>query len=450
MNRAHHTNDQPRRSFQQRRILAALAALPFLYLVAVMIRYHLDFPYLDQWEFVPLLEKSYAAHVTLGDLWAQHNEHRLIFPRFIMLVLAHASRWNIAWELAVNVVLGAGIFVSLVCLLKQTEKALASARLDWLVPLASLLVFSMSQWENWMLGWQLQELLNALAVVAGLILVSNPALRSGGFVAALALGVVAMYSFANGLLYWPIGLLALFLVLPAKSKATSQRLAVWIAAGGLTGASYLYDYHPPAYHPSMWFLFQQPIEFLLYVLKYLGAPLVNWSGPGAALAGLFGLCLCAALVARIRRVRPYRFSLTVPYLALALYGVASAVITAIGRTGFGSDQAMSPRYVTFANLLWFSNIGLTASYLALVPSRLTPHARRRIAVSAGLAIAFLLMFASLYGTYRWTERYHYRIGARTELLAGNDLDMLRRIHPEPNKIIQRRPMLQKRGLSVFR
>jgi len=68
-----------------------LALVPLAFLLCVVARYAVPVPYWDQWEFVPLLEKTYHGQLTFHDLWAQHNEHRILFPRIIMLALAHLT-----------------------------------------------------------------------------------------------------------------------------------------------------------------------------------------------------------------------------------------------------------------------------------------------------------------------------------------------------------------------
>ncbi len=421
-----------------------LAVLPLVYLVAVVVRYRLDFPFLDQWEFVPLLEKMYVGQVTFGDLWAQHNEHRLIFPRLVMLGLARYSDWNIGWELVTNVVLGTGLFAALAWQVKRTEKATDKLRVTVLMPLLSLLVFSMGQWENWTLGWQLQEWMNVLAVVTGFVLLGHADTGRTSLAMSLLLGVVATYSFANGMLYWPVGLVVLGMVHGTAWRARWGRFAAWIAVSVLVVASYLYDYHTPPYHPSVWLVFQHPVAYSLYVLKFLGNPLANFSEMGAALAGFVGLAVLCAATWRLVRAGTVRVPVLAPYAGFALYAMGSAMITGVGRVGFGSSQAMSPRYITLANLLWVAVFVLVALWLR---ERSSDRMTARV-LACGTAL--LLAFCSLYGTYRWTERYNYRIAVRETLLHGDDMEMLRRIHPEPEKISARRDVLRRLGLSIFR
>lgn len=426
----------------------ALAVLPLAYLIAVVARYRLDFPYLDQWEFVPFLAKSYAGTLTFGDFWAQHNEHRILLPRIVMLLLARASHWNVGWELACNIVLATAVFCALTSLVRRTARAVDAPPPRWVVPLISLLVFSVSQWENWFFGWQLTELLNMASVVFGLLLIASPRCGRWGFAAGLLLGIIASYSFANGLLYWPVGA-AVLLTAPGGLENRGKRLALWAAVGAAAWAAYFCGYRAPDYHPSVWLVFRHPVEFALYVLTYLGAPVANFNNVAAAAAGLAALVVLALCVFRLLETRRVPLGVLAPYLGLALYAVGCAALTGAGRIGFGSGQAMSPRYILFANLLWFADIALGVLVLERPPSEgRTRRDWRGRMIGAGLAC--LLVFCSLYGTYRWTERYHYRLPARDTLLSGDDLDMLRRLHPEPEKIIERRPVLQECGLSIFR
>jgi len=62
--------------------------LPPVLTFCFIYNYGITIPYWDQWEFVPLLEKLHNHTLTLNDLWSQHNEHRILFPKILMLLLA--------------------------------------------------------------------------------------------------------------------------------------------------------------------------------------------------------------------------------------------------------------------------------------------------------------------------------------------------------------------------
>lgn len=427
-----------------------LAALPFLYLVVMLVRYHLDAPYLDQWEFVPLLAKSYEGTISFNDLWAQHNEHRIIFPRIIMLILARLSHWNIAWELAANVVLALGLFAVLAHQINLTQKRLEIQGAIWLIPIVSLLVFSLSQWQNWFLGWQLTELLNVLAVTAGFLLLADPRFGWTRFTGALALGVVATHSFATGLAFWPIGLLSLFIVVPDSRRALMVRVAVWALVGGATILSYVYGYHAPEHHPSVWIVLSRPFEYGLYVLKYLGSPIDASSGAGAALAALVALGVFCFYGAALVRHYAVPLKHLAPYVSLGLYAVASAMMTGMGRLDFGGSQALSSRYVTFSSLLWVAVIVWVYVGIARERSREKRAFSKSAVMFLAILFAYCLVNNSVYGTFKWTERYRHKLPAQTELVSGANPDLLQRLHPNPEIVLERREILRKHGLSVFR
>ncbi len=100
-----------------------LTLAPLVFLLCVIFKYAVAVPYWDQWELVPLLEKMDAGGLTFHDLWAQHNEHRILFPKIIMLALARLTGWNTYYELTVNVVLALVLFAVFVRQMKITARS---------------------------------------------------------------------------------------------------------------------------------------------------------------------------------------------------------------------------------------------------------------------------------------------------------------------------------------
>jgi len=326
-----------------------LALVPLAFLIWVVAQYAVDVPFRDQWELVPLLEKTYHGELTFHDLWAQHNEHRLIFPQIIMLLLARLTRWNIHYELAVNIIMALGIFAVFIHQVKITGRKLGIAGLPWAIPAISLIVFSISQYENWLWGWQLQMFLNLLAVAGGIVLLANDTFRWWKFAAAALLGIVATYSFANGALFWPIGLMLLFI----KTRARERKVATagWILIGALTMGTYFYHYQNPENHPSLSLIFKTPVEYAVYVFEYLGTICAQGLGGDGAdfsadgdFALFFGLAGTVATgwagwtLLRKKIADP---GALLPYFGLILYSVGSAMITGVGRLGFGTNQALA-------------------------------------------------------------------------------------------------------------
>lgn len=212
----------------------ALSLLPLIYLVYLVAKWHVDVPFFDEWTLVGTLEKSYLGTLAVSDLFRQHMEHRPFFPTLILLPLARLTAWNVTYEVALNVAIAVAIFVALALQLRGTFRSLGQLGAEWLAPVVSLMVFPLKAWQNWLWGWQITIFLTMFAVVAGIILLCRPTLRWVDFVGATLLGVVASYSFASGLTYWPIGLLLLLCIRPPNTRTHAIYVALWLLAATLT------------------------------------------------------------------------------------------------------------------------------------------------------------------------------------------------------------------------
>lgn len=430
-----------------------------------MRKYCVDCPYWDQWEFVPLLAKSYAGHVTLGDLWAQHNEHRLIFPRIVMLLLAHATRWNTLYEQGLNVVLAGLIFLAAAVQARKTARTAGGRAFIWVLPMLSLLVFSVSQAENWFWGWQIQMFMNILAAVAGIVMLAGSRESLARFTIAIGLGVVSAYTFANGILYWPAGLLVLLMIGPdGKRRVLNARMGAWLIAAVVTSASYLYHYEHPADHPPLTFALKHFVSWMQYVFVYLGSPCGIYMIPVATVTGILGLGLFGYSAWALLRSKRLAVADLAPYAGITFYSLGSAMVSGLGRLGFGVSQALSSRYVTMSNPMWISVFVLLACVLVRPhcqggEKRAAPTRRMR-ALLIPLIVLFLLLSCatSLQQQVMYVVRKNAIVTmGRDELLLGDNfedasyhLQALGVLFNHPDVVMQRARYLQDRGLSVYR
>jgi hypothetical protein len=422
---------------------ALLALLPLAVLAGYVARYHVDVPVWDQWELVPLLAKLDAGVLTWGDLWAQHNEHRLFFPRLVMLALARLSRWSITWELALNLVLALALLLVLAGLGRRVLVALGRpASAAWLLPALAVPVFSLQQYENWLWGWQIQIFLNVLAVALGFGMLARAPFDWRAWLAAAACGLVALYSFANGALYWPLGAWLLW-----RRGARRVHLAAWVGLAAVAAGLYLAGYHPNTGHPPLAAALQQPALFGSYFLAFLGAPLASFSPPLALIAGLLSLLIFAYLTLSPHWLCAGARTAARPLMALGLYALLSALLAALGRAGFGVAQALSSRYVTISNFLVLSIVVLLLAGGSML---LAPAPARRWAVPALLATLLLLtLWSSWQARSRLADRWAYLLPARAALITLVDDGLLARLYPDPAVVRERAAVLRAQGLSVF-
>ena len=453
-----------------------LALVPLAFLIWVVVQYAVAVPYWDQWELVPLLEKTYHGELTFHDLWAQHNEHRIIFPQLIMLLLARLTRWNIHYELAVNIILALGIFAVFIHQVKITGRKLGFAGLPWAIPAISLIVFSVSQYQNWLWGWQIQMFLNLLAVAGGIVLLANDTFRWWKFAAAALLGIVATYSFANGILLWPIGLLLLLLV-PTGAGKRKAATAGWILIGTLTLGAYFYHYQKPENHPPLSLIFKIPAEYAVYVFKYLGTICaqglgvdISAEGAFAFIFGLAGTIATGWAGGTLLRKKIADPGTLLPYFGLVLYSVGSALVTGVGRLGFGTNQALASRYCTMVVPLWVSLVvflillrtgGDRATNADPAPKsryeRSAPLGCRQIAGWLLLTAITLLVLGTVCAADGAKFLSHMQTSGRNCLLnvAANPASEtyyqgLSAIYPRPAVVMERYPILVEHRLSLFK
>ena len=153
-----------------------------------------DFPVLDEWDgTAPLFEKMADGTLGVADFFAQHNEHRIFFPRLIFFTLGRLTHWNIRAELWVI------WFLALVCLFSiwQLARRTHSVRPFWISFAASVLLFSPLGVANFLWGFQIGFLL-PLACVTTCIWTAASVRYPFNFLVAIILCTISTFSIASG------------------------------------------------------------------------------------------------------------------------------------------------------------------------------------------------------------------------------------------------------------
>src|SRR3990167_10311364 len=101
-------------------LAAILVLIPALMLLDKLVNNSVNVPFWDQWVYVDLFDKLRHGTLGLKDLWMQHNEHRILFPKLITLLFAQLTRWNLRAEVLLNFVTASLSFGLLLALAKRT------------------------------------------------------------------------------------------------------------------------------------------------------------------------------------------------------------------------------------------------------------------------------------------------------------------------------------------
>ena len=445
-------------------IPAIIALLPLVYVGLLSMFLSVDLPFWDAWDLIPLLDKFYSGSFHLLELLQMHNGHSLVIPNLLLLSLAVLSHWDTRLETLLLMFIVIGIFLVLLSFFRRTftlPQLPASA--SWMPAVASLLVFSLSQFEIWLWGNALATALNVLCVAGGIFFITTPTPGWGSLSIAILLGIFASFSFGNGLLFWPIGLLLLIGTLLSRPIARSRMLwqvAVFAMASIGTISAYIADYRAggSASQP----IALGPIDKIgPFVLTFLGGPVIGYIGripkvlhhfpsilfaaiPCIGLLGILVLVLgCWRLVAA-KLISPVELF---PYLGLAGYALGSAVLISLLRAGLGVEHANTSHYVTITNLFWVTVMVI----LVLIEMR---DSQRQIRYMArGLIIFFVVLVAcwEIIGLYPMMYQHHKLLTAQT-IMRQRSLRPQETlwIHPSVDYMNAELIILKRHHLSLFR
>lgn len=441
-----------------------LASLPIVFLAWLLYRYTVDLPSQDQWLIPVLLDFYHRDLLSFSHIWGQHLEHRLVFPKLIMLASGILTGYNVLFENAACFILS---FLTYILVIRHINrnKDVFNLELDyrWLWVLMSYLIFSLYQHYNWFNGFQVQWFLNQLAVVAGACFLASYRTTLPAFCVIGLFGLIATFSGANGLLYW----IALAVILAIKGWRSDCRSEYgWAAASilifGILLTIYLIDYHKPNTHPSLFHGLEHPFEFIHYVLAFIGnpftkarliAPSVNETLRATIFGGLGLLLFIFFGIYNTLKKSPPEIQGHLFFLFNGLYLLLCASMIAMGRSGFGIFQALSSRYATLPIHLWI------AVFFMVFHSRIHDAVKtlfwRNVILCFKVGLVFFLFLAitdSSLNTLKSIRRDHgSKECARLAMMYDACPDCTGDIYPNQDWLYRYGiPLIKKWKLSVYR
>lgn len=381
--------------------------LPVFFGLALVAGFSVNLVYWDDWATIRLIRQFREQGWNWAIVWAQNNEHRILFPRLVLMGVG----WWSAYDTRILSFVGQGfVFAAYGTCLRYLQAQPADGRARTGRVAAVLLVgaacYSSKQYENFLWSFQITFLM-VLGAAVGAFFHLDRALRTGrrrnwlGF--ALA-GIVASFSALHGLLVWPVAVAATLLA----GFFGGRRL--WPAAAGiavlglLVGAAYAVGYQRPAHHPGFLGSGFGPAA------GYFFAASGSWASvhfPEIAVgAGMLAAGLSGGLVFHLARAR--RMAEAVFPLCLIGFGFAVAAMVAVGRSGMesGLATALASKYSSFTLLIYVGMVllGYREWAAADAPAGRSPVRRAGWAVAAVLTAGMLAADAAyLYGAWQWRQ-----------------------------------------------
>jgi hypothetical protein len=349
-------------------LLFMVGSLPALFLFGNIRRTAVNVPFMDDWQFIPLLEKTSQGQLTFGDLWAPHDEHRLVIPRIVIIASMFAFKGDYRMQCCITFLSVEIISLCFLWLLIRLNGERPGVWITWF--LANIALFSPIQVHNWLWPMQFAYFLpyTFLALCMCALYLRIGAGWKFGLAAALA--VAGNYSFVHGNLIWFVALPVVLFAPGILGEGARRKFAIgWSVLGLLAVALYFHGLHhnaaAPAYAyghqgvPPTFSTLEQLRAHPWSTLLQMGSFIVGMFGnavgrgfpvldnlmlvrrAGAAVLLLAFICLFAAWGKGAFK------GPALPWACLLFFSFLTAAFVCIGRVWRGECQPLTMRYTTF-------------------------------------------------------------------------------------------------------
>ena len=375
------------------RILLALAAGAILFSSLLwawyIIAYGVDIPRMDQLN-TPAEQIAAAAQGELDFnlLIKQHNESRKLLPNLISLSLYEIrGYWDLRAELLMGWLMGVLCLAAIAQLSWLTTRKIMSTAA--LTALFSGLLWSAHTFYFHFFSVTFERYLPQLL----LLLVAMGFLRFGvrwlTVIFASLSCAIAQFSYASGVVIWPLALVLILLSEPGAWRRNGLRILFFVLSALPFFYLFFSNYVTPEHHiPLTAILDVSPWSMFLYVIHFVGNGITNNSVSITIIGVLFlGMYLALVTYVFVSGRNDPAWRERVVWVVVGSYSLAQAILSMIGRL----PGAMMPEdrldYVTHP-------FYLITSVLALLLLTVPPRAQRKLHV-VGIALALALTSTSV-------------------------------------------------------
>lgn len=351
--------------------IAAGCLVPVLYLLYVA-HYSVNDLLEDDWATLPIVQAAVHGHLSLSQLWGQHNETRVFTANVIFAIFGLIDRYDTRSMVIVNAV----VFIASYAIVLALFRHYIGERLS---PIPVLLIgvvwFSLADVQNSLWAYQLPWYFVVFFFVVSLYALFLPARRRTlWFVVAVLSAIAASLSMIQGFIVWPIGVIAILWGLPRTRRALIET-AVWIGSMLVTIAIYLpgYNFNDNGCHPSWNCSPEVALDHPLRTLNFLfvmignvipegrwtqttdGIPTQSYSRFELVGVGIFAVALFICVQSWRSRKERERFPLP---LLLIVFSLLFDIMLSLTRSSAGMFDAIFGNRYVMPNLILLTGIGI--------------------------------------------------------------------------------------------
>ncbi|MBF0517070.1 MAG: hypothetical protein HQK97_08130 [Nitrospirae bacterium] len=368
-------------------VLVTLSALPIGFYYFFVLKYGSNIPISDDFEAVlDFLNHYYevsAFHDRVALIFSQHNEHRIVLTRLVVLAQHYLLRTiNFKTLLMIGNIGIIGILI-VIYLSHNRRNPL------WFTPVIFILFEPQYFGAIFFAMCSIQTFYALLFAFTALSYLSRDA--SKYFILAAVLATISTFTSGNGILCFVAG------VVPLLTHKRFKLLIIWILIMVINCLIYFHGYSQPLNHPSIIkTLTTQPTAAAVYFIMLLGNILyipskmdtLETFSPALYLPLTLGALIFAFFI--FLSIRKYYLRNTSLY-SFFVFILLSEAVTAAARSGLGLTNALTTRYIIMSALL------LIICYLALIET-LEPETVQKF-FYVGLAAAIVFNCTAFYLNY---------------------------------------------------
>ncbi len=317
---------------------------PAIWGVFVVYNYGVNVSFCDEWEYI-MTYKNGVFH-SIGYLLAQHNEHRMFFPKIITYVVGRLFAWNSKAFMYFGIIMLILLYLIVIlvfcrCMSVKFNTITYLQTVQLMV--LGFSVFNLCQLENMLWGFQTAWFMIVLFATLSFFLFQLALDRNKQlyFWLSMISAFVTSFSSMHGLAIWPayfIVIIALFII---HRKIPLSFVVGYFFTAVFSVLLYFHNYHSVSYHSS--FMANDSDTIMSVFFRQIGATLVPAESNVAGLCGFFLLILfvCVIVIFYLRNWLNGYIDVISPMIMAA----GMMLMIAIGRGADGSLNIAS-RYTT--------------------------------------------------------------------------------------------------------
>jgi hypothetical protein len=429
------------KSLVARVVFLLIAGIFASYTLRQTIRYSVQVPFWDEWDFLSEYQRYEAGEIPLSALILAHEGGHLhgIGP-FVAAIGVQEGGWILLWRLTgmnfrlVKVVNWSMAVAFIVLMALVARQALPRGSLaPWIIlSTSSFFVFNPGAYQLWMWSIPPVYLIGPLLFLAAAFCAQTKLPVNVKILMSAAAATIVSFTFGAGVLLWALLPLVLAACVPwrellkERAAITAYGLLALLTAGLHVYNLFTYHYPLPAGEGPVTFLAMASF-FLAYtgnlVLGFPAEPLISWAlAIGAIVLMFLGLSVVAAC--KSCRAKPEWTAVTI-WLCLAGYQLLAGGLVTLARHSLGANYPVeASRYVLSASFLPVAAVAIAIiavrAFRYKRPFNLSWYSGLLCSVTAVLAICLIIRAAQTPGTLAAIRNsYKQQLRGSVALCAAN-------------------------------